>query len=194
MFKCLTNKIVIGVAGVVLIGALYFTDVAGNLKTSLINPMTDSVTLQTTKGDITLKLYADKTPKTVENFVGLAKAGKYDDTIFHRVIENFMVQGGDYENHNGTGGKSLWGEEFEDEFAEGLSHKRGTISMANRGPATNGSQFFIVHADAPYLDGRHSVFGEVTNGMDVLDEIAGVETGAFDAPIEPIKIEGVKIH
>lgn len=193
MNQGLLNKIVIFISVVVLAAALYFTDVPQNLMTSLVQPGSDTVTLHTNEGDITLKLYADQTPKTVENFVGLAKEGKYDDTIFHRVIENFMIQGGDYENFNGTGGKSLWGTEFEDEFAEGLSHTRGTISMANRGPGTNGSQFFIVHADAPYLDGRHTVFGEVVDGLDVVDAIATAPTGAMDKPLKDIVIEKISL-
>ena len=191
MTKGLTNKIVIIAAVALLTGALYFTNVPQNLMTSLVQAP-DTVTLQTTEGNITLKLYADKTPKTVENFIGLAKAGKYDDTIFHRVIPNFMIQGGDYENFNGTGGKSLWGSEFEDEFAEGLTHNKGVISMANRGPGTNGSQFFITHAATPYLDGRHTIFGEVIEGMDVVDAIATVGTDGFDAPLKKIKITGVR--
>ena len=191
MTKGLTNKIVLIAAVALLTGALYFTNVPQNLMTSLIQSP-DTVTLQTTEGDITLKLYADKTPKTVENFIGLAKGGKYDDTIFHRVIENFMIQGGDYENFNGTGGKSLWGTEFEDEFAEGLTHKKGVISMANRGPGTNGSQFFITHAATPYLDGRHTIFGEVVEGMEVVDAIATTGTDHFDAPLKQIKITGIR--
>jgi len=167
--------------------------------TETITNMTDSkntsVTLNTNKGDITLALYADKTPKTVENFVGLAKEGKYDGTPFHRVIENFMIQGGDYENQNGTGGKSIWGEEFEDEIVAELSHVRGVISMANRGPKTNGSQFFIVHApDTAYLDGKHTVFGNVTDGMDIVDAIAGVEVDMMDRPLEPVIIETVTVN
>lgn len=191
MHQGMTNKLIVVAAGVLLLGALYFTNVPQNLMTSLITPMSNTVTLHTTKGEITLDLYADKTPKTVENFVGLAKAGKYDDTIFHRVIEDFMIQGGDYENFNGTGGKSLWGEEFEDEFVAGLTHKRGVISMANRGPGTNGAQFFITHAPTPFLDGRHTIFGEVTEGLDVLDAIATSPTDQFDKPLEEIKIEKV---
>ncbi len=188
MFQGTTNKAILLISALLLVGAVYYGNLPQKLMTSLINPMPNTVTLHTTEGDITLDLYADKTPKTVENFVGLAEAGKYDDTIFHRVIEGFMIQGGDYENFNGTGGKSIWGEEFEDEFAEGLTHKRGVISMANRGPATNGSQFFITHAPTPFLDGRHTIFGEVTEGLDIVDAIATTETGAFDKPVTDIKI------
>lgn len=156
--------------------------------------MTETVTLNTNMGAITLELYADKTPKTVENFVGLAKEGKYDGTPFHRIIENFMIQGGDYENQNGTGGKSIWGTEFENEIVPELSHVRGVISMANRGPGTNGSQFFIVQAsDTAYLDGKHTIFGHVTKGMDIVDKIATVQTDMMDRPLEPIIIESVSL-
>ena len=156
--------------------------------------MSNTVTIKTNMGDISLELYGDKTPKTVENFVGLAKEGKYDGTPFHRVIEGFMIQGGDYENQNGTGGKSIWGNEFEDEIVPELSHVRGVISMANRGPATNGSQFFIVHApDAAYLDGRHTIFGHVTEGMDTVDKIAGVSTDMMDRPLDPVVIESIEL-
>lgn len=161
----------------------------------LMKKSNPSVTLQTSKGDITLELYADKTPKTVENFVGLAKAGKYDGVPFHRVIEDFMIQSGDYENQNGTGGKSIWGTEFENEIVPELSHVRGVISMANRGPDTNGSQFFIVHApDTKYLDGKHTIFGHVTDGMDTVDAIASSATDMMDRPLEPIIIESVSIQ
>lgn len=162
--------------------------------TSKNSNMKNTVTMKTTIGDITLELYADKTPKTVENFVGLAKDGKYDGTPFHRIIENFMIQGGDYENQNGTGGKSIWGSEFEDEIVPELSHVRGVISMANRGPGTNGSQFFIVHApDTAFLDGKHTIFGHVTEGMDIVDKMAVVETDMMDRPLEPIMIESIEL-
>lgn len=116
----------------------------------------------TNKGEMVFRLFPKLTPKTVENFTGLAQQGKYDDTVFHRVIEDFMIQGGDYENGNGTGGRSIWGAEFEDEFHEDLKNIRGALSMANAGPGTNGSQFFIVHApETSWLDGAHTVFGQI---------------------------------
>ena len=124
-----------------------------------------AVTLSTDKGDIVLELFADKAPKTVNNFVFLAKEGFYDGTIFHRVIEDFMVQGGD-PTGTGTGGP---GYRFVDEFHPSLKHsKPGIFSMANAGPGTNGSQFFITHVPTPWLDGKHTIFGQVTSGMDVL--------------------------
>lgn len=143
------------------------------------------VVLETSMGDITLELDADIAPKTVTNFVTLARSGYYDDLIFHRVIPRFMIQGGD-PNGNGTGGASVFGEMFEDEFND-LKLTKGVIAMANRGPDTNGSQFFIVQADAtPWLDGRHTAFGTVTAGMDVVDAIAEVQRNAQDVPLTPI--------
>jgi len=124
-----------------------------------------SATLKTEKGDIVIHLHADKVPNTVNNFVFLARQGFYTGTIFHRVITNFMVQGGD-PTGSGMGGP---GYEFKDEFHPSLKHdKPGVFSMANAGPNTNGSQFFITHVPTPWLDNKHSVFGEVTGGMDVL--------------------------
>lgn len=121
--------------------------------------------MHTEKGDITIKLHADKTPKTVNNFVFLAKQGFYDGTIFHRVIKDFMAQGGD-PTGSGRGGP---GYRFADEFHPSLRHdKPGVLSMANAGPGTNGSQFFITHVPTPWLDNKHSVFGQVTHGMDIV--------------------------
>ena len=126
---------------------------------------TYTATLTTDKGDIVIKLFADKVPNTVNNFVFLARQGYYDNTTFHRVIENFMVQGGD-PTGTGRGGP---GYQFKDEFHKDLRHnKPGILSMANAGPNTNGSQFFITHVPTPHLDNKHAVFGEVTGGMDVL--------------------------
>jgi len=142
------------------------------------------VTLQTDKGDIVLNLFADKAPKTVNNFVFLAKEGFYDGTIFHRVIADFMAQGGD-PTGTGRGGP---GYRFQDEFNAQLRHDQpGRLSMANAGPNTNGSQFFITHVPTPWLDNKHSVFGQVTDGMDVLLSIP---------PRDPMSPEypGVKIN
>lgn len=125
--------------------------------------------IKTSKGDIKIKLTPDKTPLTVANFVNLSKRGFYDGLTFHRVIDNFMIQGGD-PSGNGTGGP---GYKFEDEFNGSLKHDReGTLSMANAGPNTNGSQFFITHTKTPWLDGKHAVFGYVEKGQDVVDSIA----------------------
>jgi peptidyl-prolyl cis-trans isomerase A (cyclophilin A) len=147
--------------------------------------------MQTTRGDMVLELYADRVPNTVRNFVHLSTTGFYDDVIFHRIIEEFMVQGGDPEG-TGRGGP---GYRFADEFHQDLRHESaGILSMANAGPNTNGSQFFITLVPTPHLDGRHAVFGKVTEGMDVLQDIGTVETNAQDRPVEPIKIETVDIY
>jgi cyclophilin family peptidyl-prolyl cis-trans isomerase len=124
-----------------------------------------TATVSTDKGDIVMELFADKTPRTVNNFVFLAREGFYDGTIFHRVITDFMAQGGD-PTGTGTGGP---GYHFADEFHQSLKHSEpGIFSMANAGPGTNGSQFFITHVPTPWLDGKHSIFGQVISGMDVL--------------------------
>jgi cyclophilin family peptidyl-prolyl cis-trans isomerase len=127
-----------------------------------------TATFATDKGEMVLELFAEKTPKTVNNFVFLAREGFYDGTIFHRVIADFMAQGGD-PTGTGRGGP---GYRFPDEFHPSLKHsKPGILSMANAGPGTNGSQFFITHIPTPWLDGKHSVFGQITSGMDVLMSI-----------------------
>lgn len=141
------------------------------------------VVIHTDQGDITLQLFGDKTPNTVNNFVFLARQGFYDDTIFHRVIKNFMVQGGD-PTGTGRGGP---GYKFADEFVSTLRHdKPGILSMANAGPNTNGSQFFITHVPTPWLDGKHTVFGQVVQGMDVVNTIPERD------PVRP-QYPGVKI-
>jgi cyclophilin family peptidyl-prolyl cis-trans isomerase len=147
-------------------------------------------TMHTNHGPIELELFDDDAPKTVENFVKLSRDGYYDGLIFHRVIKDFMIQGGCPQG-TGTGGP---GYEFEDEIND---HKvvRGALAMANRGPNTNGSQFFIVTTDAaPWLDGKHTVFGEVRSGMEAVDSIEGTDTGAQDRPIKDAVIERVEVH
>jgi cyclophilin family peptidyl-prolyl cis-trans isomerase len=147
-------------------------------------------TMHTNHGPIELELFEDDAPKTVENFVKLSEDGYYDGLIFHRVIKDFMIQGGCPQG-TGTGGP---GYEFEDEIND---HKivRGALAMANRGPNTNGSQFFIVTIDAaPWLDGKHTVFGEVRSGMEAVDSIEGAETGAQDRPTQDAVIERVEVH
>lgn len=154
-------------------------------------------TLETSEGDITFLIYNEKAPETAKNFLELSKAGKYDGVVFHRVIKDFMLQTGDFENGNGTGGHSYKGKGtyLEDEFGEGLAHLRGVLSMANAGPNTGGSQFFIVQKDGgtDWLDGVHAIFGYVYDGMDVVDKIAALETGANDRPLEDVIIEKVVI-
>jgi peptidyl-prolyl cis-trans isomerase B (cyclophilin B) len=148
-----------------------------------------TATLHTNHGPIAIELYDGEAPKTVENFRKLAGEGFYDGVIFHRVIPDFMIQGGD-PTGTGTGGP---GYTFEDEFND-HSVVRGALAMANAGPNTNGSQFFIVTADAcPWLDGKHTVFGRVTNGMDVVTAIEGVDTDGADRPRQDVVIERVEL-
>jgi peptidyl-prolyl cis-trans isomerase B (cyclophilin B) len=146
-------------------------------------------TLHTSHGAIGVELFPDDAPKTVENFTALAGKGFYDGVVFHRVIPDFMIQGGD-PTGTGRGGP---GYTFEDEPNE---HRivRGALAMANAGPDTNGSQFFVVTADAcPWLDGKHTVFGQVVEGMDVVDAISRLETDASDKPKEPVTIQRVEL-
>jgi peptidyl-prolyl cis-trans isomerase B (cyclophilin B) len=145
--------------------------------------------MATSEGDITIELFEDDAPKTVENFVKLASDGFYDGLVFHRVIKDFMIQGGCPEG-TGRGGP---GYTFEDEFNQ---HKvvRGALAMANAGPNTNGSQFFLVTTDeAPWLDGKHTVFGTITDGMDVVDKIEASPTDPGDRPLDDVMIEKVTI-
>lgn len=177
------------------------------------------VVMNTNHGAIKMKLFPEQAPKTVENFLTHAENGYYDGIIFHRVIEDFMIQGGD-PTGTGMGGESIYGDAFEDEFTMDLFNIRGALSMANAGPGTNGSQFFIVqNSDAPasakqmidggwpkeiaeayeanggtpHLDQKHTVFGQVIEGMDVVDAIAKVEKGAQDKPVEDVVIESIEI-
>lgn len=182
---------------------------------------TIELTLNTNKGAIDLQLFPELAPKTVENFVGLAKDNYYDGIVFHRVIKDFMIQGGD-PTGTGMGGESIWGEQFEDEFTPLLYNLKGALSMANSGPNTNGSQFFIVTAPVvpenmleqmdsagypeeiiesykenggtPWLDQRHTVFGQVTEGMDVIEEIQKEATNPADRPLEDVVIESIEIN
>lgn len=177
--------------------------------------------IDTSQGQIIIQLFEQQAPKTVENFVGLAKKGYYDGTIFHRVISDFMIQGGD-PNGDGTGGESIWCGNFEDEFSDELFNIRGALSMANAGPNTNGSQFFIVQnknmpkryiremepagypkeiikrykqGGTPWLDQKHTVFGQVIEGMDVVDKIAKVPRNKLnDKPKEDVIINKVTIE
>ena len=148
------------------------------------------VKIETSLGMIEGELYADKAPRTVKNFVDLAKKSFYNGIIFHRVIPNFMVQTGD-PTGTGTGGP---GYSFEDEFSTSLRHdKPGVFSMANSGPNTNGSQFFITVVPTPWLDGKHSVFGRVTKGQDVVDTIANTPRDGNDKPLTPVVIKNVTV-
>ncbi|XP_072981015.1 peptidyl-prolyl cis-trans isomerase CYP71 isoform X2 [Typha angustifolia] len=153
----------------------------------------DSLVLHTSLGDIHLRLYPEECPKTVENFTTHCRNGYYDNLIFHRVIKGFMVQTGDPLG-DGTGGQSIWGREFEDEFHKSLRHDRPfTLSMANAGPNTNGSQFFITTVATPWLDNKHTVFGRVVKGMDVVQAIEKVKTDKNDKPYQDVKILNVTV-
>jgi len=144
------------------------------------------VVLETNRGVIEIKLMPDAAPKACENFIGLVEKGYYEGIIFHRVIKNFMVQGGD---PTGTGGSSLWGAPFKDEVSSLVKFdKPGILAMANSGPNTNGSQFFITTVAAPWLNMRHTIFGEVISGYDVVEEIEDTAVGAGDKPIAEQKI------
>ena len=150
--------------------------------------------IKTNYGTIEIELFKDKAPKTVENFIGLANKGYYNGVIFHRVIADFMIQGGD-PTGTGRGGESLWGAAFEDEFSPDLKHDQpGMLSMANAGPNTNGSQFFINVVPTPWLDGKHTIFGKVINGMDVVYNISKVKTGPGDRPVNDVIMESVTIE
>lgn len=180
------------------------------------NPVT--VQLVTSMGEVTVALFPELAPKTVENFTTLAQQGYYDGVTFHRVIPDFMIQGGD-PTGNGSGGESIWGHPFADEFSDQLFNLRGALSMANAGPNTNGSQFFIVtnsnvdegmlaqladlgypdeiiaayrQGGTPWLDQRHTVFGQVVAGLGVVDDISQTETRA-DRPIVPVVIDHVVV-
>lgn len=171
----------------------------------------EGVTLHTTLGDITIALFKDQTPKvsvndlaprqrlqlthsqTCENFATLAATGKYDNVIFHRIIKGFMIQGGD-PTGTGRGGSSIWGRKFEDEFVPSLRHdSKGTLSMANSGPGTNGSQFFITLGPTPHLNGKHTVFGKVVQGEDVVDKLGSVKTASGDRPVSEVKINSATV-
>ena len=146
------------------------------------------VTLNTTLGSIQLTLRPDVAPKACENFIGLCKKGYYNDVIFHRVIKDFMIQGGD-PTGTGRGGQSIWEQNFADEYSPELKFDRpGLLAMANRGPSTNGSQFFITCAATPWLNNKHTIFGQVTQGMDVVQKIENCEKDSQDRPKTPVKI------
>lgn len=146
------------------------------------------VILSTNRGDIVVQLFPEVAPKTVENFIGLVQKGYYDGIIFHRVIREFMIQGGD-PTGTGRGGQSLWGKPFADEFSPSHTfNRKGLLAMANAGPNTNGSQFFITTALTPWLNNRHTIFGEVVEGYDVVEAIEQSPVGSMDRPVQEQKI------
>ncbi|GMH37476.1 hypothetical protein BSKO_05349 [Bryopsis sp. KO-2023] len=156
-----------------------------------------SVTLHTSMGDIKIEIYCEEVPLAAENFMALCASGYYDGTLFHRNIRGFMLQGGDPTN-TGKGGEGIYdtpNRKFEDEILPELKHnKRGIVSMANSGPNTNASQFFIAYKAHPHLDGKYTIFGCVIDGFDTLDKIERVPTGAMDRPFQDIKLHNVTIH
>ena len=188
MKKILKNKVVaIFIIAVLVVGfGIFVVKMMENIGVG-----DAKVKLETTHGDIIIQLYTKEMPITAGNFEKLVKEGFYDGVVFHRVIKDFMIQGGD-PTGTGVGGP---GYTIEDEFVKGISNKRGTLSMANSGPNSGGSQFFINLVDNDFLDwdkqpltSKHPVFGEVIQGMEVIDKIANLETGANDKPIEEVKI------
>lgn len=162
-----------------------------SVDTHVVNADNPVAVFETSKGRFTVELFRDKAPKTAQNFIDLVSKGFYNGIIFHRVIDGFMIQGGDPLG-NGTGGP---GYTIPDEFGEGLKHaSEGYLSMANAGPNTGGSQFFITLEATPWLDGRHAVFGKVIDGMDVVRAIGKVKTDRNDKPVTPVVIEKLTIE
>ncbi|XP_021953721.1 peptidyl-prolyl cis-trans isomerase-like 1 [Folsomia candida] len=147
-----------------------------------------TVTMRTSMGDLVIELYWQHAPRTCQNFAELTTRGYYDGTIFHRVVREFMIQGGD-PTGTGRGGASIYGKEFDDEIDPSLKHTgAGVLSMANSGPNTNGSQFFITLAPTQWLDGKHSIFGRIKSGMHVVKRIGSVETDGDDRPVDTVRI------
>lgn len=157
-------------------------------KEKKMNPEQKVVVFETTHGNIEITLKPEVAPKACENFLALVNKNYYNGITFHRVIKNFMIQGGD-PTGTGAGGESIWGKSFEDECKPSLRFDRaGLLAMANRGPNTNGSQFFITTVATPWLNMKHTIFGEVTSGMDIVRKMEAVKTGSGDRPVEPMKI------
>ncbi|KAM4065203.1 cyclophilin type peptidyl-prolyl cis-trans isomerase/CLD domain-containing protein [Hirsutella rhossiliensis] len=155
--------------------------------------MATEVILETTMGTITLELYTSHAPKTCTNFTTLVRRGYYDATVFHRIIPNFMAQGGD-PTGTGRGGASIYGDKFDDEIDPDLKHTgAGVLSMANAGPNTNGSQFFLTLAPTPWLDGKHTIFGRVKKGLGTVKRMGLVPTGPEDRPVEDVKIVRARV-
>ncbi len=165
-----------------------------NTKVETKNDTMTVAVFNTNMGKFEAELYPDKAPKTMENFTGLAEKGYYKGVIFHRVIPNFMIQGGD-PTGTGRGGESIWGKPFEDEVNTGLEFDSpGILAMANAGPNTNGSQFFITVAPTPWLNNHHTIFGKVISGMDVVNSISQTKRNAQDKPLTDVVIENITIE
>jgi peptidyl-prolyl cis-trans isomerase A (cyclophilin A) len=203
--EALLKALLIYFTGLILVSLTFHAQAADKKKTETKKESKQMIAVfETTEGTFKVKLFNDKAPKTVANFVDLAEGTKvnpktnkkiekkfYDGVIFHRVIPDFMIQTGDPDG-NGTGGP---GYSFEDEFAPGLKHdKPGILSMANRGPNTNGSQFFVTVKPTPWLDGKHAIFGEVIEGMDVVNKISTAPRDGMDKPKSTISIKSLKIE
>ena len=155
--------------------------------------MAQNVRLETSMGAIVVELYTDHAPKTCNNFATLASRNYYKNTVFHRIIPDFMIQGGD-PTGTGRGGESIYGEKFEDEIRSDVKHTgAGILSMANSGPNTNGSQFFITLAPTPWLDGKHTIFGRVKSGMQIVKRMGMVRTDGQDRPVEEVKIVSARV-
>mmetsp|Transcript_11725 Transcript_11725/g.35173 ORF Transcript_11725/g.35173 Transcript_11725/m.35173 type:complete len:164 (+) Transcript_11725:226-717(+) len=156
-----------------------------------------AVTLHTSLGDIKLEIYCESVPQAAQNFLALCASNYYDGTIFHRNIKGFMIQGGD-PTGSGRGGKSIYptaNGKFSDEISDNFKFaKRGVVAMANSGPNTNGSQFFIVYAKAPHLNGKYTIMGQVIDGQDTLDKMEKIPVGAADKPLQEIRLRSVTIH
>lgn len=188
--------LLIGLAVVVSISTLERArSEPNNEKGSEVEHKKEIVLIETTMGTIEIELFSEATPKTTQNFVGLAEKGYYDGVIFHRVIDGFMIQSGD-PTGTGRGGESIYGKKFEDEIVDSLKHSDpGILSMANLGPNTNGSQFFITLAPTPWLNGKHTVFGKVINGMEVVRAIGKVKiTKPGDRPVTDVVMKRVTIR
>ncbi|ODO00596.1 peptidyl-prolyl cis-trans isomerase-like 3 [Cryptococcus wingfieldii CBS 7118] len=153
-----------------------------------------SVTLHTNLGDIKIEVFCESVPRTAENFLALCASGSYDNTLFHRNIKSFMVQGGD-PTGTGKGGMSIWGRPFSDEIRQTLRfNARGVVAMANAGPDTNKSQFFITYAKQSSLDGKYSIFGKVIDGLEVLDTMERTPVNPKNRPLQEIRLERVTVH
>ncbi len=176
----------------ILVSSFFFTQAYAKDTTSMNTKNSPIVVVETTQGNIEITLKPDIAPKTCENFLGLVRNGYYEGTTFHRIIKDFMIQGGD-PTATGAGGQSIWNKNFADEFSPSAKFDRvGLLAMANRGPNTNGSQFFITTAKTPWLNNKHTIFGEVTAGYENVQKLEKVKTKPGDRPLEEQKI--IKIY